>query len=84
MCGLLPAAEAGQEGQAMRDTYCWIHEVHEAPGYLRCGECGHWYATPDVLVDDFNLKLADVGFTEAVMETDPASIPFCAYCSHNF
>jgi hypothetical protein len=66
----------------MRDTYCWIHEKHEAPGYLRCGECGHWYATPEALVEDFAAKMAIVDMPDA--PNDSAEVMYCAHCSHNF
>lgn len=65
----------------MRPTYCWIHQRHETPGYLRCFECGHWYATPEELVSDFNASMAYVGSDP---EIDPDAIMFCAHCSHDF
>jgi hypothetical protein len=66
----------------MRDTYCWIHETHETPGYLRCGECGHWYATPEELVEDFGRKMVEVDILDP--PTDPAEVTFCAHCAHDF
>jgi hypothetical protein len=66
----------------VRPTYCWIHQCHEKPGYLRCGECWHWYATPEELVSDFADKMAEVDIFNPPTEAD--DVTFCAHCSHDF
>lgn len=60
-------------------TLCLVHYEHETAGadpYLRCGECGHLFATPEDLEHLFEVEL---GYRRA------ASVIYaCPLCAHDF
>ena len=63
-------------------NYCWAHHVVEEPGYLRCGECFHWFPSKERLEYDYNFKAAmdNVFCTPRTAE----EIFFCPHCAHDF
>jgi hypothetical protein len=61
--------------------FCWIHLVVETPGEIRCGECFHWYANDEAMLEEFNAEMAKMGLQPARNVDD---IWFCAHCSHDF
>jgi hypothetical protein len=54
--------------------------------FCRCGECGHVYATAEVLVEaDYAIRCELAGeWAEHVERRDPDQIPACPFCSHDF
>lgn len=61
--------------------FCWIHHVVEKPGYFRCGECFHWFADEQTLIEDDAKAWKDLG-VDMVMEAE--DIFMCPHCSHDF
>lgn len=61
--------------------YCWIHHVVEPQGKIRCGECFHWFADEQALIDDYN---ADQDIEGYVPRTSIDEIVFCPHCAHDF
>lgn len=63
------------------DDYCWAHHTIEQPGYLRCGECLHWFANEATLEADFNAMCDQLDMIRIVTADE---IFFCPHCAHDF